>query len=263
MDKESEKIQVHLPYPMLNARFTEVLGLGVNPEVYIDGADLSSPCKEFLLKVRDEFTARGLRITQHGPYLGLNPADLDEQKRRFTVKKYREAFSAAEALGSSAIVLHAGYAKKRYRGDVNRWLEAAMKTWPEFVKRAGDSGIIIAAENILEREPAPLLRLVEEINSPNFRLCIDSGHLNIFSKASFELWFKTLGPYIAELHLHDNRGLADEHLPLGEGSIDFTKYFRLLRKYKVRPIYTIEPHNEEAFPKAIKAARSFISPSAD
>jgi len=263
MDKESEKIQVHLPYPLLIARFTEVLGLGINPEVYIDGSDLTGPSREFLIKVSDEFTARGLRITQHGPYLGLNPADPDEQKRRFTVKKYREAFSAAEAMGSSAIVLHAGYAKKRYKGDVDRWLECAMKTWPEFVKRAEDSGIIIAAENILEREPAPLLRLVEELNSPNFRLCIDSGHLNIFSKAPFELWFKTLGPYIAELHLHDNSGNTDEHLPLGEGSIDFSGYFRLLRKYKVRPIYTIEPHNEEAFPKAIKAARSFISPSAD
>ncbi len=259
MDNQSEKIQVHVPYPLLSARFAEVLGLGINPEVYIDGADLTGPSRVFLKRVREEFSARGLRITQHGPYLGLNPAGINEKRRLLTVEKYREAFSAAEAMGSAAIVLHAGYDKKTFKADVDHWLERSMRTWPEFVKRAEDGEITIAAENILEGEPAPLQRLVEEINSPNFRLCIDSGHLNVFSRASFETWFKALGPFIAELHLHDNRGKTDEHLSLGEGSIDFNEYFRLLKKYKVRPIYTIEPHSEGAFPEAIKAARAFIS----
>jgi len=263
MDKNREKIQVHIPYPLLSARFTEVLGLGLNPEIYIDGADLKAPDKGFLRRVHDEFEARGLRITQHGPYLGLNPASLDETRRDLTVQRYKEAFTAAEAMGSAAIVLHAGYDKKTYKADVELWLERSMKTWPEFVRRAEEAGIIIAAENILEREPTPLKRLVEEIGSPNFRLCIDSGHLNVFSKVSFDTWFEALGQYIAELHLHDNRGKTDEHLSLGEGSIDFNEYFRLLKKYKVSPIYTIEPHSEEAFPGAIKAARRFISPDAD
>jgi len=259
MDKEITKIQVHVPYPLLSARFDEVLGLKINPEVYIDGTDLEGPDSGFLRRVREEFSARGLRITQHGPYHEANPASLDELTRAYTVKKYREAFTAAEALGATSIVLHAGYSEKRYNGDVDYWLERGMKTWPEFVKRAEDSGIIIAAEHIFEREPTPLKRLVEEINSPNFRLCVDSGHLNVFSAVSFETWFEALGPYIAELHLHDNRGKSDEHLPLGDGSIDFTEYFRLLKKYDVRPIYTIEPHNEEVFSEALKAAKKFVS----
>ncbi len=262
MDKSREKIQVHVPYPLLSARFAEVLGLGIDPEVYIDGADLEAPERGFLRRVRDEFGARGLRITQHGPYLGINPASLDEGKRTLTVKKYREAFTAAEAMGAINIVLHAGYDRKTFKGDVNHWLERSMKTWPEFVGRAEDSGITIAAENIFEVEPAPLKRLIEEINSPNFRLCIDSGHLNVFSEVSFDVWFEELGPFIAELHLHDNSGKSDEHLPMGKGSIDFTAYFGLLRKYGVRPIYTIEPHSEEAFPLAIEAARRFISSGA-
>ncbi len=258
-DNEGEKIQVHLPYPLLSARYDEVLGLGIDPEVYIDGEDLVVADRDFLRRAGAEFGARGLRITQHGPYLGLNPASPDEERRRLTVSRYHSAFEAAEALGAVNIVLHAGYSRRTYGGDVARWLELSMKTWPQFVRRAEDAGMTIAAENILEREPGPLKRLVEEIDSPAFRLCIDSGHLNVFSEVDFEEWFRTLGPYIAELHLHDNNAEVDEHLPLGEGSIDFVRYFGLLQKYDVRPVYTIEPHSEEAFPRAIEAARRFIA----
>ncbi len=257
--KTEEKIQVHLPYPLLSARYKEVLALNIDPEVYIDGEDVEHADRAFLRRVRDDMDARGLRITQHGPYMGISPASLDEDTRRLAVKRYRAAFNAAEALGAVVIVLHAGYSRRTFKGNVDHWLAQSMKTWPEFVKRAGDAGITIAAENILEREPGPLKRLVEEINSPNFRLCIDSGHLNVFSEVKFGDWFETLGPYIAELHLHDNRGDVDEHLPLGDGTIDFKEYFRILRRFNVRPVYTIEPHSEEAFPRAIEAARRFIA----
>ncbi|MFQ5353961.1 MAG: sugar phosphate isomerase/epimerase family protein [Thermodesulfobacteriota bacterium] len=260
--KIEEKIQIHIPYPMLAERLQEALDLSLNPEVYIDGEDLQEMDRDFLRRAGREFAARGLRITQHGPYINVNPGSLDEQIREYAARVYREAFTAARLLGSRVIVLHACYSDKRFGGDVGRWIESSMKTWPEFVKMAEDLDLTIAAENIFEREPGPLKRLVEEIDSPNFRLCIDSGHLNVFSEVGFEAWFKALGPLIAELHLHDNNGNADEHLPLGEGSIDFTEYFRLLRLYKVRPVYTIEPHGEEAFRRALRAARSFISPEA-
>ncbi|MFQ5479679.1 MAG: sugar phosphate isomerase/epimerase family protein [Thermodesulfobacteriota bacterium] len=260
IEKNEEKIQVHIPYPMLKKRLQEALGLGINPEVYIDGDDLEAPDKGFLKRAGEEFKARGLRITQHGPYIHVNPGSPGEETRRFAVKRYQEAFAAARLLGSKVIVLHACYSKKRFNGNIDRWIESSMRTWPEFVRTAEDYDITIAAENIFEVEPTPLKRLVEEINSPGFRLCIDSGHLNIFSEVSFEAWFKAVGPYIAELHLHDNRGHSDEHLPLGDGAIDFKEYFRLLKLYKVNPVYTIEPHGEEAFNRAIRAARKFVSP---
>ncbi len=259
-DKNQEKIQVHIPYPILRQRLAEALELGLNPEVYIDGNDLEVPDRGFLRDAGEEFKARGLRVTQHGPYIHVNPGSTEKETRDFAAKRYREAFEAARLLGTRVIVLHACYSKKRFNGDIDRWIECSMETWPEFVSLAGEYDITIAAENIFEVEPTPLKKLVEEVNSPNFRLCIDSGHLNIFSDVSFEQWFKVLGPYIAELHLHDNRGHSDEHLCLGEGSINFAEYFRLLDKYKVRPVYTIEPHGEEVFNRAIAAARKFISP---
>ncbi len=258
-ERDEEIIQVHVPYPILRERLHEAIDLGINPEVYIDGEDLDTIDEDFLRRAGEELSARGLRVTQHGPYIHVNPGSADKETITSTVKRYRAAFRAARLLGTKVIVLHACYSEKRFKGDIGRWIESSMKTWPEFVQMAEDNEIIIAAENIFETEPTPLKRLVEEINSPNFRLCIDSGHLNVFSKAGFEEWFRALGPYIAELHLHDNRGGSDEHLCLGEGSIDFHEYFRLLRKYEVAPVYTIEPHGEQVFERALLAARKFIN----
>lgn len=259
MENKNDKIQVHLPYPLLLGRYDEVMATGIDPEIYIDGEEIETADRDFLRRAGSDFSARGLRITQHGPYIGLNPASPDEERRGLTVRRYRAAFEAAEALGAVNIVLHAGYSRRTFGSDIDRWMECSMKTWPEFAARAEDAGITIAVENILEREPSPLKRLVEEMDSPALRLCIDSGHLNVFSEVDFEEWFETLGPHIAELHLHDNNGEVDEHLPLGEGSIDFVRYFSLLAKYDVRPIYTIEPHSEDAFRRAIEAARRFIA----
>jgi sugar phosphate isomerase/epimerase len=77
---------------------------------------------------------------------------------------------------------------------------------------------VIAVENIFERSlhlKAPHGRIVV---SPNFGICVDAGHLRVFSKVDMEEWF-AVGPRIAGAS-HDNHGKHDDHLPLGEGSID-------------------------------------------
>jgi sugar phosphate isomerase/epimerase len=48
-----------------------------------------------------------------------------------------------------------------------------------------------------------------------------------------------------ELHLHDNDGSGDAHLPVGQGNIDFPGLFQLLRQKQRRPLLTLEPHSQE------------------
>jgi len=59
-------------------------------------------------------------------------------------------------------------------------------------------------------------------------------------------WVQVLGPYLRQLHLHDNRGEEDEHLALGQGSIDFKSLFGALKTTIRRPLaLTLEPHQEK------------------
>ena len=55
-------------------------------------------------------------------------------------------------------------------------------------------------------------------------------------------------PYIRYLHLSDNRGLYDDHLALGDGTVDFQKMQEKILEYDIEADYTLEvgsPENVE------------------
>jgi sugar phosphate isomerase/epimerase len=52
------------------------------------------------------------------------------------------------------------------------------------------------------------------------------GHAN-YSRSPISRWFEELGSWIQCLHLSDNRGEFDDHLPLGRGTIDWSLVNRL------------------------------------
>ena len=251
-------VQVHIPYPLLIERLDYVISEGINPEVYLDGSFLEDADPMVLGGIRQRFKEKGLTITMHGPYEDVHPGSPDEDKRLFAEKRYTEALKAAAYLKPRTLVLHAGYSDRVFKGDKELWLNQSLKTWPPFVRIAERLGVIIAAENVFEKTPDTLKLLVEEIGSPHFRLCIDAGHLNAFVRADLKDWIKEIGPLIAEVHLHDNNGRNDEHLPLGEGSIDFPLFFRLLSEYAKDPVFTIEPHGEEEMRRGIAAVRRYL-----
>lgn len=255
---EKKIVQVHVPYQVLVARLAEFIGDGINPEIFMDRADLDAASPVELERVSVALSSAGLRVTMHGPYSGVNPGSADEPVRLHTMDVYEKAFEAASILKARNIVLHAGYSEGRSKGGVKAWMAQSMKTWPRFAGLAEETGVTIAAENIFEKEPSTLKALVEAVGSSNFRVCLDAGHLSVFSRVPFEDWFRALGPHIAEVHLHDNNAGADEHLPLGEGTIDFPLFFHLLSLYATEPVYTIEPHGDAVTKRAIKAVKAYL-----
>jgi len=253
-----KKVQVHVPYSYLRERYKGIVEAGINPEVYMDGFYVEEAVPSDLDRLREAFGAAGLTMTVHGPYMDMNPGAIDEATRLSTVAMYEKVFAVIERLRPLAVVLHAGYHEKKYKGDHELWLSQSMKTWPAFVAEAERLGTVIAVENIFEREPSTLRLLMDRIESPNFGICLDAGHLRVFSRVDMEEWFSALGPRIAEVHLHDNHGKHDDHLPLGEGSIDIPRFMALLKKYAADPIYTIEPHGEDVMRRALEAVKRYL-----
>jgi sugar phosphate isomerase/epimerase len=133
------------------------------------------------------------------------------------------------------------------------WLKNSINFWNGFVPQAKKLGCIIAIENIFEKEPSTLRGLLEAIDEPCFRHCFDVGHWNMFCTGTLEEWFAELGPFIAESHIHDNSGQADDHLPPGEGQIDFTRLFTLLKQSAPDSVLTIEAHTIKRLERARKA----------
>ncbi len=248
-------VQVHVPYTMLVERLDEVLGSGINPELYIDGVHLERAPEVELRAIRNGLDRYGRRLTIHGPYMEMSPGSADDARRLRTVEKLDRVFEVMRVLRPTNVVFHAGRTRER---DIDEWLERSLETWSPYVPEAADMGVSIGIENIFDREPGPLKRLVTAVDAPNFGVCIDSGHLNIYSEASLEEWITELGPYIKEVHLHDNNGGADEHLPIGEGTVDFPLLFALLAEHAHDPVLTLEQHGAEQVARGLKAVRRFL-----
>jgi sugar phosphate isomerase/epimerase len=243
---------------MLIERLAEVVDAGLNPELYVDAESLSGFDSAGLASIREALDSKGLSLTIHGPFMDMSPGGVDEGVRELTVAQFSSLIKKTKPLRPEVIVLHGGYDERYYDGDSALWLAQSVKSWTPLAKEAEEAGVVLAVENIYESRPDTLKELIEAIDSPNLRICIDSGHLNLYSEVSIDEWFQELGPYIAELHIHDNHGVRDDHLPIGDGEIDFPDYFRLVHEYSSDPVYTIEVHGEDVLWRGLEAIGKYL-----
>ncbi len=251
-------LHAHIPYPVFLERIGDIIEESINPELYFDNHSVDEVDPALILSFKRELDGAGLKTTIHGPYMDLCAGAVDEKVREITVERYLKTLEIAELLRPLRIVLHAGYDERRFDGNVELWLAQSLKTWQRIVPVAERLKTVITVENVFETEPAPIRELVERVNSPSFGVCVDAGHMNLFSRVDMEQWFGSLGHWIKEVHIHDNNGQYDEHLPVGEGTIDFSRFFSLLERHTDGVIYTLEQHSEDALRRGLLAVRAYI-----
>ena len=78
-----------------------------------------------------------------------------------------------------------------------------------------------------------LLRLIEDVRRPNFQANFDTGHFSA-QRENVVLALKKLEGNFANIHISDNDPVNTNHLPIGEGSIDWLEFFRVLKGMKYR-----------------------------
>ncbi|MGD0843584.1 MAG: sugar phosphate isomerase/epimerase family protein [Geobacteraceae bacterium] len=255
MDK---RVFAHVPYSFLQKNLPLVLERRVNPEVHISGEGFDSLNPEELKRIAAALEENGLSTTMHAPYVDLNPGSTERLVHEATLRRFHQTLDAAEILRPKVIVLHPGYDRWRYGDNKDLWLKQSIDTWQEVLGRAAGIGCILAVENIFEEEPSTLKALFEAVDSPFLRHCFDTGHWNLFVKISMDEWFAEIGSYIAEVHIHDNFGIKDDHNAIGEGNINFDLFFRLLQRYAPDAAWTLEAHSKETLEKALVNIGKYI-----
>ncbi|MBN1545158.1 MAG: sugar phosphate isomerase/epimerase [Syntrophaceae bacterium] len=264
-------IQVHMPFHFLREKFlTVVLAEQINPEVAINHRDLDGYPREAFAEIGKKLQEAGLRITLHAPFLDLRPGAIDPEIRRVTVARISQTLDQAAFFRPASIVCHAAFDERYYLSGEQQWLENCIATFHEFLPKMKALNCPICIENVYETEPAMLKRLLDGLNSPYFRFCFDTGHYNVFATAPVLSWIEALSPYLAQLHIHDNDGKKDRHLPPGDGNFPFTELFAMLRSRNLKPLVTLETHSVENFWKAVSVlddaayfsfAREAVDPS--
>jgi sugar phosphate isomerase/epimerase len=253
------RLHVRIPYEQLASRLPDLLNRRLQPEVALRGEDLDRLDSQLLETSAAALARNGLTATVHAPFLDLNPGALEPLVFEATALRYRQALAAAALLKAKVVVLHPGYEYWKYGGRDELWLEASLTFWPPLLELADQYGLQLVLENVFETKPEPLVTLLNRLDSPTLGHCFDVGHWHLFSKVSLDDWFTALGPHLCHLHLHDNTGNGDDHLPVGEGDIDFDRLFHHIDTLPNAPSMTLEVTGEDALLRALSNVADYLA----
>ena len=167
------------------------------------------------------------RVTSlHGAFIDVNPASSDPAFSQLSRSRCHESCSLARHLGAKQVVFHAS-AHPFLRGQyLDTWAARCADFYSEL---AETYGLGIRVENSQDIDCTPLLTLMRRVQNADVAVCLDLGHAH-YSMEPMEKWFDVLGEYIQYMHLSDNMGRFDDHLPLGSGSIDWDQVNDLWQK---------------------------------
>ncbi|MBU0480466.1 MAG: sugar phosphate isomerase/epimerase [Proteobacteria bacterium] len=218
---------------------------GLQPEIGLEGLCLYRKSRTEFREVAATLKKAGLSCTLHAPFFDLSPGALDPNILRTTREKLKKAFALIEIFEPHSIVCHLGYEANKHTFNHADWLKNSIETWQELLAMAEPHRVPVMLENTYETGPEQHIEVLTALNSPCARFCLDAGHTLAFARNSWRDWLPPLSPWLGQLHLHDNAGDMDRHLAIGQGIFDFAGLFDYLRNNQLRPVITLEPHQEE------------------
>lgn len=189
------------------------------------------------------------RVTSlHGCFIDVNPGSGDILFRRLSCQRMRESCELAKYLGAKNVVFHSGCETFLRGAYLRSWAD---KTAEFLDQLASEYDFDFFVENSMDVDPVPIVELMRRIDNPRVGVCLDIGHVE-YSRVSLEEWFEALEGRIGYLHLSDNQGLFDDHLPVGQGCIEWKKADRLWRTLGQGIPVTIEANTIEDVELSLK-----------
>jgi sugar phosphate isomerase/epimerase len=169
-----------------------------------------------------------LGISVHTPFSDLNIASLNAP---IWLETLREVEATIEGLADHAriFVIHPGYVSPLAAFCPKKALVKNKQALTRLVQCAKEYQVTVTVENmvnvdfLLGRFPHE----IEEMSPNGLGFTFDVGHANTANAIDSFSKMK-----IDHVHLHDNNGQADEHLPLGLGNINWERTMQAFRHYK-------------------------------
>lgn len=183
----------------------------------------------------------------HAPYLGLYPGSPYEDIREAAFYCFQKVYRTAEALNAGHIVFHHNY--DPFACSKTVWLENSCAFWSKFLEGKQPS-VKIHLENIMDKTPELLSELVRRVDNPLLDIALDIGHAHAYSEVTSLYWVESLKTQVGYVHLHDNHGVEDEHLALGDGNIALSETLDVLGNYAPGAVWSIESGGEK-MPRSI------------
>jgi sugar phosphate isomerase/epimerase len=197
--------------------------------------------KGALLKALDRF---GMALVCHLPTF-VSTADLTESLREASIQETLLSLREASELKPLKIVLHPSFIRGLGAMMMDQARRYAMEALDRILKEADRLALAVCVENLFPRSlslvnPEDFDDLFEKF--PGARLTLDTGHANIGRGGDERIaaFIHKFAERIGHVHASDNSGLDDDHLPIGVGSIDFSKVVKALKGIGYDDTITLE-----------------------
>jgi sugar phosphate isomerase/epimerase len=175
-------------------------------------------------------TSRDLSATREGGQ-PLSICEAERVRRIEAMDELKRALDVAEEIPFSRMIFHMG--GPRETSDPRK-RDAAFSSLEHLILHARHRGVTICVENTTSEMGAPsyLRSFVDETRLVGLRFNFDIGHAHLADGAEENRIadsFEPLRELVVGIHVHDNHGEKDEHLPPYEGSIDWAAAVKLLK----------------------------------
>jgi sugar phosphate isomerase/epimerase len=248
---------INVLFSHLDTRIDRIASLGVGIELYAENNLIEEITTAEMRRISDRLRERRIPCSVHAPFMDLSPGGFDNKVRSITREKLKRAVEMAQILDAKVVVCHPGYDKWRFGNNQTMWLDASVETWTAVLSEAR-GGPAIVLENVFEETPDTFIALFDNFKGEDLYFCLDTGHFNMFSVVPLDGWLIPLKSRLRELHLHDNHGNSDEHLPVGRGTFPFRELKPFLKE-RGNMIFTTEVHGEAYALEAIQRLQEFLS----
>jgi sugar phosphate isomerase/epimerase len=161
----------------------------------------------------------------------LSICEIERVRRIEAMDELKRVIDVADDLPYARLILHMGGSREN---DDPRKRDAAFSSLEHLILHARHAGVTICVENTLSEmgNPDYLRAFVDETRLSGLRFNFDIGHANLAELPEEERLEKSFAPLresVCSVHLHDNHGEKDEHLPPYDGSIQWPSAVKLLK----------------------------------
>lgn len=191
---------------------------------------------ENLVDAKQIAETTNLTITIHLPYSDLNLASLNQPIWDETVRQMKNCLDLASSFARLAVVHPGHLSPLGMQMPDAAWMQNILGL-REICDHAQDLDMKIAVENmvnmpaLLGRRPEEIRGIIETVDRESLGFILDVGHANTNGNVEKFLELKDL---VIHAHVHDNHGERDEHLPVGNGTVPWSKVAAALKDYKGR-----------------------------
>ncbi|MHC1635392.1 MAG: sugar phosphate isomerase/epimerase family protein [Candidatus Methanospirareceae archaeon] len=215
---------------------------------------------DFKEEVREIYETTKLTLSLHAPFSDLNIASMNEGIWRESVRQIKESIRNVHEWIEVCVVHPGNYSPLSIQMP-RKAKERGVEALKEICKYAAEYGIRVAVENmtdvdiLLGRKPEDMEWMMKEVDMDNIGVCLDTGHAN--TTKTLKEWIER-NVKIIHIHANDNFGERDDHLPIGEGNIDWRGFIEGLKRNNYKGLMVIEVRDIEAGERSLEWLRKNV-----